>query len=201
MLPACLELLLPCSGRRRCPDEHGHRVLRKRVQPLAVPLGLLYTNPLAPLLIRNLDMLPRHRENLDPLPIRNLQALNLRPEPLLPVHIHHGQHHSAVTPPRGTDIQPRRLDAARAAQPLGLRLAQVLPAAEVHGEGVAAHVLAEEEEGPPGRLLHEAVGRGHERGDDVDGLGDVGHADVGRLADEDVEPDADGQGIGERIPE
>lgn len=70
----------------------------------------------------------------------------------------------------------------------------------MHGEGLAAHVLAIEEEGPPGRLLDKAVGAGHEGGDDVDGLGDVGHAYVLGLADEDVEPDCYGEGVGEVVP-
>lgn len=67
------------------------------------------------------------------------------------------------------------------------------------GDGPAAHVAGEEEQRPPGGLAHEAGRGGHERGDDVDGLGDVGHADVAALAHEDVEPDGDGQRVGERV--
>ena len=64
---------------------------------------------------------------------------------------------------------------------------------------MAAHVFTEEVERVPGALLEDPGGRGHEGGDDVDGLGDVGHADVAGLADEDVEPGGDGEGVGEGV--
>lgn len=41
----------------------------------------------------------------------------------------------------------------------------------------AAHVLAEQQQGPPHRLLDNSVLDGHQGADDADGLGDVGHAD------------------------
>lgn len=123
----------------------------------------------------------------------------LRLEILGLMNIHHRQVHPALIVQRSADIQPRRL--ARRSDPTRLRVAQVLAAAEVDSDGAAAHVLAVQQQGPPGRLLGEARGGRHERGDDVDGLRNVGHAHVFGLADEDVEPDADGEGVGEGVSE
>ena len=48
-------------------------------------------------------------------------------------------------------------------------------------------------------MFCEACRRGHEGRDDVYGLRDGGHADVAAVADEDVEPDCDGEGVGEGV--
>lgn len=69
----------------------------------------------------------------------------------------------------------------------------------MRGDGGAAHEAAEEPEGPPGGLANDAALGGHERADDVDGLGNVGHANVAALPHEHVEPDGDGERIRQRV--
>lgn len=170
-------------------------MLRERKQALAIPLGLLNSNLLLLRRVNDLDIRTINSMHLDLLSSR--KTLELCLEVLLLVDVHHGEVHNAVLVQRCADVQPGRLDGA--SDPRGLCVAQVLASAEVDGDGGAAHVLAVQQEGPPGRLFEDAVLCGHERGDDVDALGDIGHAHVLGLADEDVEPNSDGEGVGKVV--
>jgi hypothetical protein len=183
------------ASRLQLPPQQSKRVLRERKQAFAIPLRLLNTNLLLLRCVNNLDIRAINSMHLDLLSSR--KTLELRLKVLLLMDIHHSEVHNAVLIQRRADVQPGRLYGA--SDPRGVRVAQVLAAAEVDGDGGAAHVLAVQQEGPPGGLLEDAVLCGHERGDDVDALGNVGHADVLGLADEDVEPDGDGEGVGEVV--
>lgn len=170
-------------------------MLRERKQALAIPLGLLNSNLLFLRRVNDLDIRTINSMHLDLL--SSCKTLEFCLKVLLLVDVHNGEVHNAVLVQRRADVQPGRLDGA--SDPRGVCVAQVLASAEVDGDGGTAHVLTVQQEGPPGGLLEDAVLCGHERGDDVDALGDIGHAHVFGLADEDVEPDGDGEGIGQVV--
>lgn len=177
------------------PAQQSKRVLGERKQALAIPLGLLDTNLLLLRSVDNLDVLSANSMNLHLLTTR--QPPQLRLKVLLLMDIHNSKVDNTILIKRSTNIQPRRLNST--ADPLRMRRALILSSANIHSDCRTAHVLAVEEERPPGRLLKESVFCGHEGRNDVYALGDVGHAHVLGLADEDVEPDCYGEGVREVV--
>jgi hypothetical protein len=93
----------------------------------------------------------------------------------------------------GADVEFWDVDGAL--DPLWVGLARINAGADVDGDRLAVHVLGEEQERPVRGLARDARGARHERADDVDALGNGGHAQVLGLADEDVEPDGHGQRV------
>lgn len=110
--------------------------------------------------------------------------------------VHHSQANVSVLR-RGADIQPRSLDSAP--DPSWLRLSLVLGATNINSNAVTAHVFAVEQVRVPRGLLVDTFLCCHERGDDVDGLCNVCHADILCLADEHIAPYGNGKGVGKIV--
>lgn len=65
----------------------------------------------------------------------------------------------------------------------------------MRAEGISTHVVCEQVVWEIDSLFDQATRSCHDRGDDVDVLGDVGHPKPFGLADEDITPDSHGQHV------
>jgi len=66
-------------------------------------------------------------------------------------------------------------------------------------QGPSSQVFTREIQRPVSSLLRHALGVRREWGDDIDCLGDVGHAHPFGLSDKHVEPGGNGEGVGEGV--
>jgi hypothetical protein len=164
-------------------------------QPLPIPLTLLQLNSLLLLSIYGLNIRTRDLKNLNISP----HSLQLNLEVLSFANINHNTTHHPLLIDCSTDIQPASAMLQHALQPLRLCRPIVRSTPHMATHSPATHVLAEEQQRPPRGLLDDPIRSRHQRADDIDALGDIRHADVFALADEDVEPDGHGQSVREGV--
>lgn len=180
------------------PAEHGDGVLEESVGTLAVPGALLDTDLLLAVHVASVDVVSIDGEDLHLIAV---DTLDLSLEVLGVVGVDNNSIDIAIITQGSRDIEVGNiLDTTKPAKRgrgeiVSLEVAIVEGRRNVSGDSVAAHVLAEEKVRPPGGLLDDAILSCHQGRDDVNALGDTGHTDILRLADEDVHPDSNSEGI------
>jgi hypothetical protein len=176
------------------PPKQSERVLRERELALSIPASLLDAYILDFRCVNHIHVVTSNSVHLH---LVRLQARQLNLKVLLLIHIGNSEVDPPVIAERSTAVQVRSFN--RVADPVRVRAASVLWGPYVQRKGVAAHVLGEQQQRPPRGLLNETILGRHQGRDDVYALCDSSHAHVFRLADEAVQEDGDGEGIGEGV--
>lgn len=195
----------PCGPDNRCwfcctrgsgfPPQHRQRVFGKSEHALSIPSALLRHDLLVVSAhVSHPHPTTSHRPNDH---LSSLQSLEFRlPSPVL-MNVHDGNIAPTLLFHASADIQPAHIP--HLSDPLRLRLSTVSPAFDPRAHPVASHVLGEEPQRPPDRLLHHAILARQKRAEHIDGLRETGHAEFVALSHEHVQPDANGQSVAEIV--
>lgn len=177
----------------RLPSKESEGVLGELVGTLAIPGAFGHANFLLSIHVTRRDAVCGDGEYGD----LTSSPFELGLEVLFVADVDDSNIDISVLSQCGTDIQPGSvLDGA---DPLGTRFALIGTARNVRIDGPPSHILREQVQGPPDRLLYDTILGRHQGGNDIDALRNTGHPDVFALTHKDVEPDGHAQSVGEGI--